>query len=341
MGETAPIGLPYDPRTGKPLPPGVKRGEGPLSPEAEWLREHPEYSNLNIQQIRNIMSGRWPQPGTTPGGLRASQVPGGAAGGLPVIQTGLESLRRLHGVIPEATELARGIVSGIEEGYEPPAGTFAELERPAISALGRELRGDVTPRERADVMGDVMSRFRGATGAIAERGARGGAYIPSDFATAAAGAPSAELATGLGQAGVGLERLGAERRARALSTARGYLPEITGPRKAFGSFVGQAGQEIPVLGTGGGITPSITPPGMAGPGRQMSYSPYPAWASSSFQRRFPGGQPYGRTSTGGYMYPGPQYITYGSTMPSAGSGATTGGQRKPSRSTTLGGWGSF
>jgi len=255
-------------------------------------------------------------------------------------QTGLDRLRRLYGILPEATELAGGIVGGIEGAYRAPQGTFAELEAPAIGAFQRELRGDVTPRERADVMGDVMSRFRGATGAIAERGALGGQYNPSDFATAAGGAPSAELATGLGKAAVGLERLGSDRRARALSTAGRYLPEITGPRKAFGAFVGEAGQEIPVLGAG--TAGSFGGAGGGGFGQGTQSFGGTSGASPALQRRYPGQQAVGRTSTGGYITPGMQYATYGQNFPSP-TGASGGGYgpRRPSRSTTIGGWGGF
>jgi hypothetical protein len=234
------------------------------------------------------------------------------------MQTGLERLRRLYGVMPEATRLAGGIVGGIEGGYQAPPGSFAELEAPAIGAFQRELRGDVTPRERADIMGDVMGRFRQATGAIHDERALAGGYVPGSAATAAAGAPSAELATGLGTAAVGLERLGAERRGRALSTLGRYLPEVTGPRKAFGGFVGEAGQEVPVLGSGTAGAGGFPARGAGGFGPGTQSFGGTGWASPALQRRFPGQQAIGRTASGGFIRPGQQYVTYGRDFPRFG-----------------------
>ncbi|MHC4501818.1 MAG: hypothetical protein ACYTFI_00815 [Planctomycetota bacterium] len=291
----------------------------PLTPMEEFLERNPQLRSLNPYQIEQIMSGRWPMPGASPTGTRLSQQPGGPGSPtLPMQQVGLESLRRLHGVLPEATGLAGDIVGGIEGSYQAPPGTFAEAEGPAIEALKTELRGDVTPRERADIMGDVMSRFRQATGAIHDERARAGGYVPGSAATAAAGEPSAELATGLGKAAVGLERLGSERRARALSTAGRYLPEITGPRKAFGAFVGEAGKSIPVLGAGGGsgVPGGGGGAGGFGPGTQSFGGT--SWASPALRRRYPGMQAIGQTSTGGYITPGQQYVTYGQDFPRFG-----------------------
>ena len=177
-------------------------------------------------------------------------------GSAPPTESGLERLRQFGRVIPQAVPVARGIQAGIERGYVPPAG-FPQLEAPAVSAFQRQLQGEVTPREQADFLRPVFERFRSMTGQIADAGLGSGRqYLPSDYATAAGGVPSQELATGLGQAAVGIERLRGERQAGALRTLRGFMPQVGAARQAFGGMVGEAGRGAPDTG---GIPAGVDP----------------------------------------------------------------------------------
>lgn len=177
-------------------------------------------------------------------------------GEAPPVQSGLERLRNLWRTVPRAVPLARDIQAGIEGGYQAPPG-FPRLEEPAISAFQRQLRGEVGPREQAEFVRPALERFRSMTGQIADAGlAAGRQYIPSDYATAVGGVPSQELATGLGQAQVGLERLRTERQARALQTLGRYIPQVMAGREAFGGLVGEAARGVPGPG---GIPAGVDP----------------------------------------------------------------------------------
>lgn len=202
-------------------------------------------------------------------------VAGMAVGRPPPVDTGLERLRRFAGVVPQAVPLVQQIQRGVERGYEPLAGTFPALEKPAISAFQRQLAGEVTPREEAAFIRPVLERFRTETGRLADEGlATGRRYLPGEAAIAAGGVPSQELATGLGEAAVGMERLRGEREAGALRTLRGFMPQVTAGREAFGLGVGEAGREIPGADTGAALAPPIAP-------RRASFPIGPRYATRS------------------------------------------------------------
>lgn len=160
-------------------------------------------------------------------------------GSAPPADTGLERLRGFARVAPQAAALASQIQTGIEGAYVPPPG-FPQLEAPAVSAFQRQLEGEVTPREQAAFTRPALERFRSMTGQIADAGlATGRQFLPSDFATAAGGVPSQELASGLSEGLLGLERLRGERQAGALRTLRGFMPQVTAGREAFGGLIGE------------------------------------------------------------------------------------------------------